>query len=312
MKIAALDIGTNTCNISICEYDGKNLNFIYKDKKVVNLINEEYYNDLISYDSINRLINVLSDYKILLKKEFGVENYFAYATSGVREAVNKEQIVDLVYSATGIKIMLIDGFTEAELVWKGVKNAKNFENEKVLIVDIGGGSIEFCIAVHGKLIDKFSYKLGVARLLKKFNFHDPLTFDDISLIKNLFNENMKTLFSQVFELKIKTLVGSSGSFETFANLVKYECSDCFIDENSKINEIIIKDFVKIYDKLINYNYEQRKNMPGMEIIRVKMIPIAAVITHFLIEKLNLEKFYQSNYSIKEGIIFDFIEKLNLD
>ncbi len=306
MRIAALDIGTNTCNISICDYVNGNPNFIFRDKKVVALIDDNYVNNIISEYAIKRLINVISECKIIIN-EYKCDNIIACATSGIREAANKNQIIDIAYSNTGIKINVIDGIKEAELVWKAVKFAVPIEEKPVIIIDIGGGSIEFCIADNETLIKKYSYKIGIARLLRTFNYNDPLTPVDINSIRTEVTNIVYKFFEEARNYNPEILVGASGSFETFANLVRYECEECFILEESRFNIISLGYFQSVYQKLVSYDLEQRKNMPGMEIMRVKMMPIAAVITMLVIEKLKISKLFQSNFSIKEGIILDFIE-----
>lgn len=308
MRIAALDIGTNTCNISICDYVNGNANFIFRDKKGVALIDDNYVNNFISEGAIKRLVNVLRECKIILN-EYNCDNIIACGTSGIREATNKNQIIDIAYSSTGIKINVIDANKEAELVWKAVKFAVPIEEKPVIIIDIGGGSIEFCIADNKDLIKKYSYKIGIARLLRTFNYNDPLTPEDINSIKSEVTNTVYDFFEEARKYNPEILIGASGSFETFANLVKYECEECFMLEESRFNIISLNYFQEVYQKLVSYDLEQRKNMPGMEIMRVKMMPIAAVITKLVIEKLKILKLFQSNFSIKEGIILDFLEGL---
>lgn len=306
MRIASLDIGTNTCNISICDYVNGNTDFIFRDKKVVALIDENFVNNTISDEAIKRLVKVLNECKIIIN-EYKCDSIIACATSGIREAANKDQIIDIAFSNTGIKINVIDGNKEAELVWKAVKFAVPIKEKPAIIIDIGGGSIEFCIADNENLIKKFSYKIGIARLLRTFNFNDPLTLEDINSIRTEISNTIYEFIEEARKFNPDILIGASGSFETFANLVKFECEECYILEERTCNLIPLDYFYKVYQKLVSYDLEQRKNMPGMEIMRVKMMPIAAVITLFLVEKLRISKLFQSNYSIKEGIIFDFIE-----
>ncbi|HOK38464.1 MAG: hypothetical protein WHW07_05460 [Bacteroidales bacterium] len=306
MRIASLDIGTNTCNISICDYVNGNTDFIFRDKKVVALIDENFVNNTISDEAIKRLVKVLNECKIIIN-EYKCDSIIACATSGIREAANKDQIIDIAYSNTGIKINVIDGNKEAELVWQAVKFAVPIEENPVIIIDIGGGSIEFCIADNKNLINKYSYKIGIARLLRTFNYNDPLTPEDINSIRAVVTNTIYEFFEEARKFNPEILIGASGSFETFSNLVKYECDECFIFEGSRFNLIPLDYFLSVYQKLVSYDLIQRKNMPGMEIMRVKMMPIAAVITMLVIEKLKISKLFQSNFSIKEGIILDFIE-----
>jgi exopolyphosphatase / guanosine-5'-triphosphate,3'-diphosphate pyrophosphatase len=308
MKIASIDIGTNTCNLLIAEYNkGSELNFLHKEKRAITLINKDFKNNTISPESVSNLISVLNAYKETINFH-KTDRIVATATSGIRSASNREAVLDTVQTGSGIKIKIIDGHKEAELAWKGVKNAVQIGEKPVLIIDIGGGSIEFVICDDNGIMWKASYNIGVARLIAKHNYSDPLSSADINAIYQLLDEELKDLLIQCKEFTVQKLIGSSGSFETFANLVKYECPECGIRDINPSNLIDICRFMQIYDKLTTFDETQRAEMPGMEIIRVKMIPVAAVITKFLLEKLNVNSFIQSDYSIKEGTLFDYIEE----
>jgi exopolyphosphatase/guanosine-5'-triphosphate,3'-diphosphate pyrophosphatase len=153
-----------------------------------------------------------------------------------------------------------------------------------------------------------SYQIGVARLLNKYKFEDPLTEKDIVSIENILSENLADLIQLCKSLNISTLIGSSGSYETFANLIKYEFDQSNLRDDDSYNIINIDFFKKIHQKLISFDFDQRKNMPGMEIIRVQLIPIASVVTKYLLKELNIKTLIQSNYSIKEGLIFDYLSQ----
>ncbi len=307
MKIASIDIGTNTCNLLIAEYiKGSALNFLHKEKRAITLINKDFKNNIISSESVSNLIDVLNSYNETIKFH-NTDKIIATATSGIRSASNREEVIDSVQVGSGIKINIIDGSKEAELAWKGVKNTVHIDENPVLIIDIGGGSIEFVICDNSGIKWKASYNIGVARLIAKYNYSDPLSSEDINSIYRLLEDELRELLINCKEFAVTKLIGSSGSFETFANLVKYECPECSIGEVNVANLINICRFMQIYEKLTTLNKAERTIMPGMEIIRVTMIPVAAVITKFLLEKLNVNSFIQSDYSIKEGTLFDFIE-----
>ncbi len=309
MKIASVDIGTNTCNLLIAELSNKHEpKFIHRDKKAITLINNlDYKQNTISEKSISRLVKVINTYQNTIS-DLGAEKTIITATSGIRSANNKNQVIDNIKKHTGLHIEVIDGQREAELVFTGVNNAIKLNKDPFLIIDIGGGSIEFIIGSSNKILYKGSFQIGVARILNTYKFSDPLNNDDILIIEKILTENLWDLFKLCEKYNIHNLIGSSGSYETFAELIKYELNLTKNRKSDSFNTIKVHDFFKIHKKLITYDYEKRKNMPGMEIIRVELIPIASVITNFIIQKLSIKKIIQSNYSIKEGLIFDYISK----
>lgn len=309
MKIASVDIGTNTCNLLIAEqkFNGK-LDFLHREKQAITLINKNDLNaSIISQSSINNLITILNNYKTKILN-YQPQKTIITATSGIRSAVNRSDILQNIKTNTGLDVEVIDGKREAELVFCGVKNAIRLYQENTLIIDIGGGSIEFIIGNESETLFMQSYQIGVARLLNKYKFEDPLTEKDIVSIENILSENLADLIQLCKSLNISTLIGSSGSYETFANLIKYEFDQSNLRDDDSYNIINIDFFKKIHQKLISFDFDQRKNMPGMEIIRVQLIPIASVVTKYLLKELNIKTLIQSNYSIKEGLIFDYLSQ----
>ncbi|MBN2778338.1 MAG: hypothetical protein JXR36_11880 [Bacteroidales bacterium] len=309
MKIASIDIGTNTCNLLIAKQktNGK-LDFLHREKQAITLINKNDINaSIISQSSIDNLINILNNYKTKILNH-QPQKIIITATSGIRSATNQKDILSNIKTHTDLDVEIIDGKREAELVYCGVKNAIKLSQDNFLIIDIGGGSIEFIIANGLETSFMQSYQIGVARILNKYKFEDPLTKKDINLIENILSENLSELFHLCRTLKISTLIGSSGSYETFANLIKYEFAQSNLRDDDSYNVINLDYFEKIHYKLINFDFEHRKNMPGMEIIRVQLIPIASVVTNYILKELNIKTLIQSNYSIKEGLIFDYLSQ----
>lgn len=309
MKVASVDIGTNTCNLLIAEINSNGkVNFLHRQKQAITLINKNDKNTTyISKSSVSNLIDVLNTYKNKIT-EFQAQKTIITATSGIRSASNQTNILQNIKNRTGLHVEIIEGKREAELVYFGVKKALNTNHKNFLIIDIGGGSIEFIVGNTDKVFFLESYSIGVARLLNQYKFDDPLTQNNIITIQKILAENLSNLLQICKNKNITTLIGSSGSYETFASLIKHEFKLKKLKEDDAYNIIDIKYLEKIHNQLINYNYEQRKNMPGMEIIRVQLIPIASVITQYIIQELNIKTVIQSNYSIKEGLIFDYLSK----
>lgn len=308
MKIASIDIGTNTCNLSIAEYLPEiGLKFIYKEKKVISLINRQFKDDMVSAESVLRLMSALRHYMEIIEG-LKVDKTIAIATSGIRSAVNKDNIINAIEDILGIKVSVITGHNEAQFVYEGVKNAVNLGKDHVLIIDIGGGSLEFVICNEEGILCTYSFDIGSARLLYKQNFSDPLSEEDIINLNTILKKELHPLLEKSKEVKVKTLIGSSGSFETFVDLINYKIIFKKIDNLHTFAEMDINEFEEIYSQLINFNHKKRIKMPGMDIMRVKMIPVAAVMTKFLIDSLGIERLIQSKYSIKEGVIFDYINK----
>lgn len=306
MRLGIIDLGTNTFNLLIIDIiDNNTINTVYKSNLPVKLGKGGINNKTITKEAFDRGIEAISFHKKSLT-EHKVENIFAYATSAIRSADNGDVFVKRIKSDFDININVISGETEANLIYQGVKNAINLTEEIVLILDIGGGSSEFIIANKNKVFWRKSFELGIARLIDLFNPSNPIKSNEIILIESYLDSSLHGLFNELDKYKIKTLIGSSGSFDTFASMISTPLN-LVKTNNQTFFKISIHEFNYLNNKLINSTFEERANMEGLEPMRIEMIVVASIFTNFIIKKLNIEQIIQSEYAIKEGIAFNYIE-----
>lgn len=308
MRIAVIDLGTNTFNLLIVETkDDQSYQIVYNNKLPVKLGKSGIDKKEIRPDAITRGMNAL-DRHLQTIREFKAEKTYAFATSAIRSARNGEQFVRMARQRFDLDVEIINGDREAELIYFGVKQAVKLNDEKILILDIGGGSNEFIIADRNTIYWKKSYPLGVARLLAKFRPSDPISIEEIEFISNYLEERLSDLFEEFRKHKISTLVGASGSFETIAAMIRAD-DPSFESETGTIPESVnidLTDFENLYQKLVNSTMKERKQMKGLESMRLEMIVVATLIVKFILQKLKLQRLIQSNFALKEGVIYEVL------
>ena len=296
MKIAAIDLGTNTFHLIIAEQIGSNFKIIYKTNQPVRLGEDITKDNLIIPIAFKRGINCLKEFKTQIDN-YKVDIVKATATSGIRSAINGQEFVDAAKLLTDIKIDIINGDEEANFIYKGIKLSGAITS-KSLIMDIGGGSTEFILCDKEKLIWKKSYNIGAARLMQKFFKSDPINMIDKVLIsKHLANE-LQDLKAICEEHQPKTLIGSAGAFETFAGMIYTKIK---LNEISTA-DISLHDYKKLARKLINSNHEERAKMKNLIPLRVDMIVMAALQTNYVIENLYIKEIKLSTYDLKMGVL----------
>lgn len=308
MRISVIDLGTNTFNLLIVETGvDHSYNIIYNNKLPVKLGKSGIDKKEIRPDAITRGMNALERHLGTIR-EYNSDKLYAFATSGIRSARNGEQFVKMIQQRFGMDVEIISGDREAELIYHGVKQAVALSKEKVLILDIGGGSNEFVIADSDTIYWKKSYPLGVARLLSKFKPSDPISIEEIEFISNYLEERLSDLFEEFRKHKINTLVGASGSFETIAAMIRAD-DPAFESETGVIPESVdidLTDFENLYQKLINSTLKERKQMKGLESMRLEMIVVATLIVKFILQKLKITHLIQSNFALKEGVVYEIL------
>ena len=172
-KIAVIDLGTNTFHLLIVEYVNGLLHTIHKEKIPVKIGEGGIEEGLITEAALARGIHTLQYFQTIIK-EHHITKVFATATSAFRNAKNQHQIKDAIKIKTGLEIDIINGDEEAQLIYEGVRHAVKLDTRKHLIMDIGGGSVEFIICNSEEVFWKQSFEIGGQRLMTKFHNTDPI------------------------------------------------------------------------------------------------------------------------------------------
>lgn len=307
MRIAILDFGTNTFNLLITENeDDKGIKYLHSSKEPVKLGQGGINNKILTPEAIERAMQALENHYQTIQK-YHAEKVYAFATSAVRDAKNSREFLHRVMKKYDLYVNIIPGDREADLIYKGVRQACDFKGQKVLIVDIGGGSNECIIADKNKIYWQESYNLGMARLLDKFNPEDPISEETISKVVSYLDVNLESLFEGMTKFKPSIMIGASGSYETFYALLKNQLPRNYPTEDADSEkEILISDYQKLHNLLLNSTMAERKNMPGMEPVRVEMIVLATIFVNFILENWNFKRMLLSEFALKEGVIAEIL------
>lgn len=303
MRIASIDLGTNTFNLLIADVEGNCLRSVYRDKRGVKLGKNGINRKTISPDAWERGMATLADYASEIQ-QYAPDKVVATATSAMRNAGNGQEFIKTAFEKFAIPIRIIDGKEEARLIYTGVSHAVPIGKEPVLIMDIGGGSIEFIIADNTGILWHNSFEAGASRLLELYNPSEPITEAQVEAIEDHLNHAAAELFEIAGQYKLSTLIGSSGSFDALANMTSFLLNQQPVNPESRYFEIPLRSYLHIHQLLLKSTTEQRKNIPGMDLIRVELIVIGSILIQYTINTLRMTKIIQSSYAIKEGIIYN--------
>lgn len=306
MIIAVIDLGTNTFNLLIAMVtDNRNYKKLFKTKIPVKLGEGGINKNFITPAAFGRGIDALNTYKGIIEK-YGAEKTIAFATSAIRSAFNGNEFVKKAKEETGINITIISGEKEAECIYYGVRGALDIGSKPALIMDIGGGSTEFVIADKNQIFWKHSFLLGAARLLEKFNPSDPITIKEVQLIEDYLNAELQPLFEVANQFFLHELLGSSGSFDSLAEIIVNKFYSPEVLRNKTEYLFNLDDYYAISKQLLKSTREERMNTKGLIEMRVDMIVISVIFINLIIKKLQIKKMRLSTYSLKEGILWEFL------
>lgn len=305
-RIAIIDLGTNTFNLLITEINpNKSYNILLESKYPAKLGQGGIHKSTITPEAMERGIDALKMHLITIS-EYQVDSIFCFATSAIRSANNGHVFVKRVKEELGLSIRIIQGDEEAQTIFDGVKQVFPLDENHVLIMDIGGGSIEFIIANRYGVAWKRSFEIGVTRLLEQFTPSDPITEDEIKAIQKHLKKELTSLCEAVKKFPVKKLVGSSGSFDTLAAILSKKYYPLL--DISKLSTMLLdhERLLRLHSELIASDSDHRKVIPGMEPHRVDSIIPACIIIQYIIEELKIKEVWQCAFSLKEGAILQII------
>lgn len=298
MKLAIIDLGTNTCNLLVAELTAKGYSILHQSKQIVRLGDGKISENEISSEALQRTIDSFRIHKNIIGK-FGVEKVRVIATSAVRSAANKIQFLEEMSENSGWLVKVVSGEKEAELIFKGVLLAfGRFENPSV-ILDIGGGSNELILAHDKSMLWKESQPTGMARIINRFSISDPILPSEEKEIRDYFSEMHHEAFQTMKKAGVKTLVGCSGAFDTIADMIDS------VDPGTKsrqTQEIKTEDFSKVFSVLIISTKQQRLTMKGMDMVRVDLIVPAMIFIDQLIKEIGITRIIQTDFALREGVL----------
>jgi exopolyphosphatase / guanosine-5'-triphosphate,3'-diphosphate pyrophosphatase len=303
MRIAVIDLGTNTFNLLIVD---RNEDMTYKRvassripvKLGEGAINKGY----IAKIPYERGIRALKKYaRIIGEKK--ADKVYAFATSAIRSASNGKEFILDAKSIAGIHVEVIDGNREAELIYFGNRQAVKMTDEISLIMDIGGGSTEFILANKNEIFWKQSFLLGAARLLELIHPSDPIKDEEINQLEAYLKTSLQPLFEAMRKYPVKELIGSSGAFDSIIDMLSEEFqTESLCDEKTEYC-VDMAQYFPLAEKVIGLPYKERLRIRGLIEMRVDMIVISCLFVNFILKEFDLKEFRVSTYSLKEGVIY---------
>jgi len=303
MRAAIIDLGTNTFNLLIADVDASTRSFraLHAAKHAVKIGDGGITQGIISDEAIERAMVALSDYAAIIA-EYGCAHVLAFGTSAMRDATNAHIVVQRIQKELGIEVSIIDGKEEAQLIAEGVRLALPLGSQPVLIMDIGGGSTEFIIANQEQVFWKESYRLGVSRIRQMLPLSDPMTAADVRSLDELLVSSLSELPTQCRAHGVRTLVGSSGSFDSFYEMISAE-NGKMQDANAVLSApFVMTELVALHRKLMRLAHAERSTIPGLVQMRVDTIHIASHMVQWTLAACALTDVMLSTYALKEGVL----------
>jgi len=300
MRIAAIDLGSNSFHMLIANVLGQSFEPLLRERMPVQIGKAALASGRLDPITMERGVRCMEEFRRLAMTR-RVERTFAVATSAIREAENGEEFIYRIGNATGIAVSAISGREEARLIYLAVRQNIDFHEKKALLIDIGGGSVELTVADAGKTYFTTSQKLGFLRLHSRCVSSDPMNERDKQSLTDLLKSTLSDSLATICKYRPELIVTTSGMATTLQRIVHRRQPDF---ENS--STVTKGQMGSILDLALKMNSAQRANELGMDVSRADYFPTALLCLNAILEGVNAEEFMVSSYSLREGLIYDFI------
>jgi exopolyphosphatase/guanosine-5'-triphosphate,3'-diphosphate pyrophosphatase len=289
MIFAAIDIGSNAVRLMFANAVGDPGNIRVEKASLIRipirLGKDVYKNNTISKTRASNLIKTLKAFKLLIDV-YKPESYVACATAAMREATNGPEILNKIRKEAGIKIKLIDGLEEAEII-RSTNNIGSFTNKNLtMYVDLGGGSTEISVISKTNFIDANSFKIGTLRILSKKVDKD--SWHELEVWLSRFKDNFGKM----------NIIGSGGNINKLAKLYG----------KAGENEIPVKNLEQAYKHLKSFTLHERIEEMGLRPDRADVIVPAAKVFLFIAKTVNAETIMVPKIGLADGLIHNLYEE----
>ncbi|HRH37173.1 MAG TPA: hypothetical protein PK760_02435 [Flavobacteriales bacterium] len=295
---AIVDLGTNTFNLLVYERNESSMRVLHNEELPVFLGKGGIEKGVIAPDAFERGLRALRTHKSTAA-EHGALRIRGFGTSALRNARNGGEFVRRAKEELDIVITIIPGEEEAELILAGVRQAVVIGKQPALVMDIGGGSIEFILATDKALMWKRSFELGVTRLRERIPISDPITVEEEARIAQHLDDQLEALYAVVERQEPHLLIGSAGSFDTLANIIANDNGGTLAVDDKTLPFSAL-EFDALKERLLRLTREERLRVPGLPEHRVDTIPYALVAIDRVLLAGGIRELAWSKYALKEG------------
>lgn len=308
-RVAVIDCGTNTFNLRVVDV-GASSGWIpvFSLRIPVRLGKGGLAKGSILPDRMARGLDALASMRESLRN-YHVEEVHVFATSAMRDAKNGGEFVAQTKALTDLDIQVISGVHEALLIQEGVTlNFPELPARRCLTMDIGGGSVEFIVWEGEEVLWAQSVDAGVARLQLLMNLPDPLGDDGVKRMQPFLNDVLAPVAAAMEALKPELLVGSSGSFDTVADLLGVRTRVLLPDHaqtpqpHPGVDDLPLDAWRPLSHALLHGTLSERAAMPGMDPARVDLMPYSAALIDWVLAQGTVTSMCRAPYALREGVL----------
>jgi exopolyphosphatase / guanosine-5'-triphosphate,3'-diphosphate pyrophosphatase len=307
MRLGVLDVGSNTVHLLVVDaYQGARPMPAFSHKAELRLAAHLEDGNSLSGPGESNLRGVVEE-ALSIAEDKGVEEIIAFATSAVREAENGEQVLARIRKQTGAQINVMTGHEEARLTFLAARRWFGWSSGRLLVIDIGGGSLEVATGIDEEPDAMASLPLGAGRLTRDWIKTDPPSAPEVRrLRKHVRAEIAREMGGMLRQGPPDHVVGTSKTFRQLARIAGAAPSG----EGPFVKRVLRHaDVATLAERLPKMTQGERAKLPGVSAGRVAQLPAGAIVADAILDLLGVDQIEQCPWALREGVILRRLDML---
>lgn len=302
-RFGIVDMGTNAIRMMIAEANGPSCAVLESHRLPLRLGRDVFNTGQIPEPTMAAIVDSCRRFRASCDR-LGVVHIRAIATAAVREARNRELLIDRVREATSIELEVISGTQEAYLLNRAVQTRIDLRRGRSLLVDVGGGSVEVVLVEQGQVVSADSYRLGALRLLAALADSSATGETFLELLQRHMQSLEKRILERFGNGRIDRYAAVGGSIESLGDLLAARNP---VPRSGDIDSLPIAAVRSEVEALARLSYNERIELRGLRPDRADTIVPAGIVYVRLAEIAGVDSVLVPKVGIKEGLLQEVVE-----
>ena len=301
MRLGVLDVGSNTIHLQVVDtHPGARPNPTFNHKVELRLTDYLTEENNISAEGIAELRLAIKN-AIVHSKSVKTEELLPFATSALREANNGAEIIAAINKDFEIDLQVLTGEEEARLTFLAARRWFGWSSGRLLVIDIGGGSLEIASGIDEAPEVAVTLPLGASRLTKSHLQGDPFSAKSVRSLRDYIEAQLESVLPTLVRHEDSDrAIATSKTLRTLARL----CGDWYGGNGKNITIDAIR---KISTRLAEMDSEERTKLPGVSANRARQIVAGAFVTESVMRNLDLDNLEICPWALREGIVLKYLD-----
>jgi len=307
VRLGVLDVGSNTVHLLVVDaHHGAAPIPAHSHKTEMRLAEHIVDGERISRTGIDTLVSFVQSAQDVAE-DFGVTEMMAFATSAIREAANGEDVLREVRERTGLELVVLSGDDEARLTFLAVRRWYGWSSGRLLVLDIGGGSLEIAVGADEVPDVAVSVPLGAGRLSRAFLTRDPARPEDLKAMRKHARATIADVAARITRAgDPRHVVATSKTFRSLARIAGAAPSN----DGPFVRRTLERDDLRLWvPKLGAMTAKERAALPGVSAGRAPQLLAGAVVAEAAMDLLGVERLQIAPWALREGVILERLDRI---